>query len=209
MEDWELLSRWRSGDRSAGSTLLGRYLDLLSRFFRNKVSSDDDVADLVSESLLACSQGRDTIREIKSFRSYLFGVAYRTLHQHYRKRSKRAREQDDFLACCVDELGEQLSASRILGRREEAQLLLRALRTIRLEYQLVLEMSFFEGLSGREIGEALDMPTATVHTRLRRGKEHLAAAVERLASTPELKLSTMSGLQTWARDLRESLGRLD
>ena len=207
MEDWELLSRWRSGDRGAGNQLLGRYLDLLSRFFRNKVSNDADVADLVSESLLACSQGRDSIRKVRSFRSYLFGVAYRTLRHYYRKRSKRAREEDDFLLCCVDDLGAQPSASRLLGRQEEATLLLRALRTIRLEYQIVLEMNFFEGLSGREIGESLEVPTATVHTRLRRGKEHLAAAVKRLAATPELSQSTMSGLQTWARDVREILGR--
>lgn len=89
VEDWELLSRWRTGDRSAGSTLLARYLDLLARFFRNKVRSDDDVADLVSDALLACSQGRDSIREVKSFRSYLFGVAYRTLRHYYRRRNKR------------------------------------------------------------------------------------------------------------------------
>jgi RNA polymerase sigma-70 factor (ECF subfamily) len=89
VEDWELLSRWRTGDRSAGSTLLARYLDLLARFFRNKVRSDDDVADLVSDALLACSQGRDSIREVKSIRSYLFGVAYRTLRHYYRRRNKR------------------------------------------------------------------------------------------------------------------------
>jgi RNA polymerase sigma-70 factor (ECF subfamily) len=49
---------------------------------------------------------------------------------------------------------------------------------------------------------ALEIPEGTVKSRLRRGREQLRAAVDRLAARPELAASTVNGLETWAREVR-------
>ena len=211
--DWVLLERWQQGQRSAGDELLRRYMGLLSRFFHNKLRNPQDAADLVGETLLACTHGQAGIRATKSFRSYVFAVALNQLRRYYAKQHKREIERDDFEDCCVDYLAatrtpagtrvEQPIVEQVMVEQEQTSLLVQGLRRLPLGYQMVLELALFEELSGREIGELLDLPTATVHTRLRRGKEYLATEVQRLTSNPDLYESTVTDLEGWARQLRE------
>jgi RNA polymerase sigma factor (sigma-70 family) len=203
--DWELLERWQQGQRDAGEALMRRYLGLLSRFFHNKVSNPQDVADLVSETLLACTHGQQGIRASKSFRSYVFGVALNQLRRYYTKQHKREIEREDFEECCVNYLDASHSQGAVMVEQQQTSLMVQGLRMLPLSYQVVLELSLFEEMSGREIGELLDLPTATVHTRLRRGKEYLAVEVERLTTNPDLYNSTVTDLEGWARQLRQRL----
>lgn len=207
--DWALLERWRAGDARAGSQLLKRYFGMLSRLFFNKVSSSEDAADLVSETLLACTKNKARVNQAGSFRAYLTSIAMNQLRMYYRKKTKRRRERDDFLGCCVAELDACPSPSSLLARRREGMLLIQGLRSIPLEYQLVLELNLFEGLNGREIGEHLGVSTNTAHTRLRRGRERLAAAIERLSANPAEFRSTMTDLEGWARQVRAQIGAVD
>ncbi|EDM76999.1 hypothetical protein PPSIR1_15900 [Plesiocystis pacifica SIR-1] len=204
-EDWQLLDRWRQGDQQAGAALLQRYFGILSRFFHNKVANPDDVADLVSETMLACTTGKERIRESSSFRSFLFAIAFNQLRRYYRKQRKRELERDDFLQCVAGEFDEASPATAV-GNKRETSLLVQGLRSLPLEYQIILELTLFEELTGREIGELLDMPTPTVHTRLRRGKARLGAAIEALAANPEEYKSTVTDLEGWAAQLRKQIG---
>jgi RNA polymerase sigma-70 factor (ECF subfamily) len=207
MGDWELLEAWRGGDAAAGEALVGRYLGLLTRFFRNKVASPEDAADLISETLLACTKGKQSVRDSEAFRSFLFAAAMNMLRRHYRKQAKRGRELDDFADVCVGDSGHPRSLHSIVALEQESRLLVRALRRIPLDQQIVLELSYFEGLSGADIAELLGVPQPTVYTWLRRGKERLRVAMLELAESPQVAESTMMGLQTWAGRVRAEIGR--
>jgi len=201
--DWRLLERWREGNASAGDELARRYQGLLSRFFRNKVSNVDDACDLAAETMLACTRGQHRIRDTKSFRSYVFGVACNQLRQYYQRLSKRPVECEDFDQCCASELGGTPMPAAAVFQREQTDLLVHGLRSLPLSYQIVLELALFEDMSGRQIGELLELPTATVHTRLRRGKARLAAAVNELSAAPGGFAPTVTDLAAWAEQLRE------
>ena len=54
-----------------------------------------------------------------------------------------------------------------------------------------------------EIATASEIPEGTDKSRLRRGRELLRAALERLATRADLTLSTIHWLDTWARAVRE------
>jgi RNA polymerase sigma-70 factor (ECF subfamily) len=207
MGDWELLEAWRGGDAAAGQALVGRYLGMLTRFFRNKVASPEDAADLISETLLACTKGKERVRDGEAFRSFLFAAAMNMLRRHYRKQAKRGRELDDFADVCVGDSGHPRSLHSVVALEQEGRLLVRALRRIPLDQQLVLELSYFEGLGGPEIAELLEVPQPTVYTWLRRGKERLRVAMLELAESPAVAESTMMGLQTWAGRVRAEMGR--
>jgi RNA polymerase sigma-70 factor (ECF subfamily) len=71
--DFELLERWRIGDRAAGSTLFARYFERVYAFFEGKVPSEAE--DLTQRTFEACVETRDRYRGDASFRSYLFGIA--------------------------------------------------------------------------------------------------------------------------------------
>jgi len=86
--------------------------------------------------------------------------------------------------------------------REELRLFLAALRTIPFDLQVVLELHYWEQCSVAEMAAALEIPEGTVKSRLRRGREQLRAAVDRLAERPDLASSTWHGLDTWAREVQ-------
>lgn len=203
-DDWEQLFAWRDGDRRAGERLAGRYFGLLTRFFLNKVRNPDDAADLVSETFLGCTVGRDRVADEGSFRSYLFAVAMNKLRGYFRKEAKRRRELGDFEDICVANALPRSPVSMI-ARAQEGKLLVRALRRLNLDQQIILELHFFEGLRGPEMAELLGIPVATVYTKLRRGKEQLNGLVHELAGDPVLAESTVIGIDTWARKIRAEI----
>lgn len=207
MDDWELLEAWRGGDGAAGEALVGRYLGLLTRFFRNKVNDPEDAADLISETMLACTGGKERVRDREAFRSFLFAAAMNMLRRYYRKKAKRERELDDFEDICVATSGRSRSMNSLIHLEQESRLLVRALRRIPLDQQIVLELSYFEQLGGPEIAELLGVAQPTVYTRLRRGKEKLKTVMTALAESPQVAESTMMGLQTWAAKVRDEITR--
>ncbi len=210
-DDGELLSAWRSGDRRAGDQFVQRYFDDISRFFRNKVCSDDDATDLVTQTFLACTTAKERFRGETSARRFLYAIARKVLLRYVEKKYKRARERVDFAVVCVQELA-PASMSSIVMHKREAQAFVQALRELPIDDQIVLELMYFDGLSGREIGERLQLPEGTVRGRLARGKQRLQSKVREhlsrgpTAAAPRATAVAPGDLEAWARDVRAHEG---
>lgn len=200
--DFELLDAWKAGDRDAGNTLFERYFDPVCRFFTNKVHLHID--DLIQKTFLGCVEGRDRFQKQASFRTYLFAVAHNVLRAHFRERRRGAEDPSvDLGERSSDELTP--SPSSILAVHQEQRLLLEALRRIPLDYQLVLELYYWEDMAAPELAQVLGLPEGTVRSRLRRAKEALAEKMTAIASEPDLLKTTMSSLDKWVRSLRSQL----
>ena len=200
--DAELLAAWRAGDRASGRKLFERHFDSVRRFFANKV--DHGVEDLVQRTFLACVEARDRFREEASFRTFLFAIAHNILYKHIRARV-RGREEQEIDSMSIVDLG-QSPISR-LAVEDEGQLLLQGLRRIPLASQVILELYFWEELTGRELGIFLGVPEDTARARLRRAKRELEEAIRKLEASPAQMESTISDLDRWAAKLRADLGR--
>jgi RNA polymerase sigma factor (sigma-70 family) len=196
--DLELLERWRSGARDAGSELFERHFDGICRFFANKV--DREVDELVQRTFAACVEGKDRFRGESSFRTYLFGVAHNVLRSHLRRR-KRDSERFEPSVTSVHDLG--LSPTALLAARREQTLTLQALRRIPVEHQVVLELYYWENMTAKELGQVLEIPEGTARGRIRRAKQLLEAQLRELSESDAELRSTLSGLETWARALRD------
>ncbi len=196
MSDPELLERWRAGDQAAGSQLFDRHFKALYRFFRSKVDCSCD--DLVQDTLLACVRSRDRLDTDVSFRAYMFGTARRRLMKHY---ATKGGARVDFTQASVADLSP--GAGSILAKRQEDQLIIRALRTLPIDYQIALELHEWEGLTGPEIATVLAVPEGTVRSRIRRARIQLRQTLEELAASPALVESTMTRLEQWADAVRE------
>jgi len=199
--DVELLAAWRAGDSAAGDALFERWFDTLYRFFRNKAG--EGVEDLVHDTFMACIAGKE-FRGDSSFKTWLFTVARHTLYAHLKKQQKRGDELD-VEEVSIASLG--TSPSGLLARKGEEKLMLQALRAIPIDLQIALELFYWEDLDGPDIAAALEIPEGTVRSRLRRAREALEDQLAKLAEDPSLVQSTKTGLETWARGLREQLVR--
>ena len=204
--DVELLDAWRAGDRRAANELFERHFPAIARFFRNKVRSEDDANELVSQTFLACTQSRDRFRGEASVRQFLFSIAHKVLFQYIRMQTKRLREEGDFAEVCVEDAFPATLSSIVMHRRE-AQSFVQALREIPVGDQVVLELMYFEGLTGPEIADLLGVAEGTVRGRIARGKERLRARVERvLATGPDASALDPALLEVWAQEVRSSQG---
>ena len=200
--DAELYEQWVAGDRGAGDRLLRRHIAPIRRFFAYKVTAPSDAEDLVAKTLEVTARRLGVLRADASFGGFLFAVARNVLRDYLKTRA-RSRTDIDADVLSIADLGP--SPSCIVGEREEQRLLLEALRSIPLNYQIVLELSYFEGLSRTEIAELLERPPGTIASQLRLGRNRLDQRLLALAKSPAILESTMTDVRKWALELRMSL----
>ena len=197
-DDYALLDAWWSGDAPAGQQLFRRHFDAVYRFFCNKLGSGVD--DLVQDTFVALTKAREKFRGDSKFRTFLFGIAYNQLLKSRERGAKNGRidEYESGRAAAID-----TSPSRAMARKQEQELLLRALRRLPLELQVVLELFYWEGCTSAQIAEIIEVPHGTVRSRLRRGRETLEEVLAALEADPSLVQSTMAGLETWLAEMRQ------
>jgi RNA polymerase sigma factor (sigma-70 family) len=201
-DEQALLAAWRAGDVPAGQALFRRHYVGLVRFFRSKAG--EAAYELTQATFLACVEGRGALREPSSFPAYLYAIARNILYDHYRGKH-HARQTLEFSELSSEELSPGQVGVR--DAEQELDLLLRAMRRIPVNAQIMLELYYWERMTAREIGEVLGVPEGTVRTRIRDAKQHVEAQVARLARSPELAHSTVTGFDTWAERLRQLVGR--
>ena len=162
-QDMELLRRWELGDQRAASLLLERYVPALYRYFSRKLRAGAE--DLVQDTLLACVQSIGSFRMEASFSTYLFRIARYQLYGRYRQLVRLQEES------WSDEAEWLLSAAADEGVDEVR--LERALQRLPPMLRGVLELSYGEQLTQKQISESLELPSGTVASRLRRARAML------------------------------------
>lgn len=195
----EHVQAYLRGHREAGAALVDRYYGRILAFFRNKAPAA--AHDLTQEVFVECFAALGRLRDPERFRSFLFAVACNQLRKHY-ARCRRDGDHLDFGTVSAIDLDP--SPSRIVAGKEEQRLVLEGLRRLPVDYQVVLELVFWEDMTAAEIGEVLDVPLGTVKTRIRRGKALLGESVAALAAGAGGL--ALVDVDAWARGLRERAG---
>lgn len=202
LDELALLAAWQRGDERAGKQLVERHYSSVARFFINK--DRGNAADLIQRTFLRLLEARDRMRGDSNVRAFLLGIARNVLYEHFR-RSRRDGERIDFGARSVADLAP--TPTSLIARERQSTLLLRALRLLPLELQLILELYYWEELSAREVADILELKEGTARTRIRRARILLEREIAKMSETPEIINSTISDLDSWARRLREGLPR--
>lgn len=201
LADADLLTRWRGGDLDAGEVLFDRYYPMVERFFINKLASGVD--DMVQETFKVIVESRDKVEHPDRFRGFIMSIAYRVFCAHLRARYRAGGEVVDLMTISVHSLSP--SPSSVVAEHREQRLLLQGLRTIPVDYQVILELHYWEEMTTEEIGAVLSTPVGTIRSRLRRARELLEEAMARLSHSPGELKSTLSRLDDWARECRRNL----
>jgi RNA polymerase sigma factor (sigma-70 family) len=201
-DDDELLAAWREGDSIAGNALVRRHFVSVYRFFRSKI--DDGVEDLTQQVFLALVEGRDRVSDRASFRPYLFGIARRKLMMHLRGRYRADKvfspaDQSVHELCAGEvEFGDRLAAHR------SQRLLVAALRSVPLDFQIVVELYYWEDLSVAEIAEITEVAVGTVKSRLSRARAMLEGELARLERVHGIA-ATGESVERWVSSIRRVL----
>jgi RNA polymerase sigma-70 factor (ECF subfamily) len=204
--DVELLSAWRGGEKGAGNELVRRHFSQVYRFFRSKI--DEGVDDMTQQTFMALVENQDRMEDDAKFKAYLFGIARRQLLMRFRKSYRRARAIG-FERTSIHHLAAESrnSPSRVVGEASERRLLLQALRSIPVDFQIVVELYYWERMSVADIARVVEVAPGTVKSRLYRARAMLE---ERLAQglTPE-KTATNEQLDDLITSLSDVLAKRD
>lgn len=207
--DIALLAAWGAGDMRAARTLYRRHFDAICRFFRNKLSNLEEVADLVGETFLELLKSRAreswSATRIVCLRYFLLGIARNVLFGHFRRNFGRKLEHlssDELEQYSLEELAPR-SMSSIVGGRRELDVLIRALRRLPLREQILLEAKYFEYLPDSELAQLVEIPISTLPGRLRTARGRLFAEVQSLMAAPgEHEPDPGAAMDRWTAELR-------
>jgi len=203
--DLELLEAWREGDMTAAKILLSRYFAGVRLYFLQRVSLEHE--DLVQETFTRLVEVRERFRAEAPFRVYLFAIAQNVLYGHLRARYKLEAaidfiEIDDSI---VDLTGRRHSS--LLAEKEEHRLLLDALRQLPLRYQELLELYYWQNMTGQELAELFHVSEATIRNRLRAALDAVRRRYQYLAAAPHQKDIDAEHVVAWLEELGLMLER--
>lgn len=150
-------------------------LDYLFETLRRLGAGPREIEDLAQEVFLVLHRNWSTLDTTRPLRPYLFGVAFRIVCAH---RRRRARE---IPTPALDLEDHTVSPEGSLQSKESVALLLAALDRIPLPRRAVVIMHDLDGLPVAEIAERLSITRFGTYARLRKARTELAAAVRRLS----------------------------
>lgn len=199
--DQALFNAWHSGDRRAGNDLVKHYFPRLRMYFIGRAGGEHE--DLVQETFTRLLAKYDEYQG-GSFRAFTFGVARLVFFEHLRRRY-RLRNIDPW----TDSLGEicKGNMSSRLAERENHRLLLDALGLLPLEDQDLLEIYYWQGLTGPELSQVFDVVEPTIRGRIRAALKRLAAKFTELAGRPHDNQYSVEHVEAWLVELRAVLRR--
>jgi RNA polymerase sigma-70 factor (ECF subfamily) len=93
--DPALVAAYRQGDEQAAAELVRRHAQALGRFLYSMGANQDDLEDLVQETLFRAFRRVDSWRGGASFRSWLLTIGSNLLRDEARKRKGRLVSIDD------------------------------------------------------------------------------------------------------------------
>jgi RNA polymerase sigma-70 factor (ECF subfamily) len=201
--DLDLLERWRNGDQRAGERLAREYFPKVRMYFVTKAPHIYE--ELISRTFLRLVEKRDRYQGTSTFQAFVYGIARMILFEYFREVRRDARF-DPLTTTAVDLAGDR--ASTLLGKREEQHLLLEALRGLKLADQELLELYYWQRLSGPEIAALIDCKEGSVHGRLRRARSELSRRYRELEQTPHEVEHEEGEIESWMTELHAQFGDL-
>ena len=135
---------------------------LLYRVACTLLRNDTDCQDAVQEALMKAWAGREKLRNLQFFRTWITRILINTCHDMLRKKR---------FTVSMEEIPEQ-------GAEFPDPVLSDALARLPEKFSLPLMLCYSENMSYEEIGKALRLPVTTVQSRLRRGKIQLRKELE-------------------------------
>lgn len=196
--DFELLERWRGGDRQAGDKLFSRHYDRVRAYLLGK-SPPGEVADLVQTTFLGMIQSRERFDKRASFSTYLYRIARNKLADYYRKKARGKFDFDPLTHSVIDVLGP--SPSHVLSHVERHQRLLDCLRQMPLATRDMLELYYWHDLTAKQLAEVIGVKPGAVKARLVKARRDLRACVGDEEPEPEPSPANEASLESQLREI--------
>jgi RNA polymerase sigma-70 factor, ECF subfamily len=180
LSDVVLAARSRDGDRRALDALLSRHQAMVRRLTRFQFSDERDAEDSAQDALSKAYRKIATFRGEASFPTWLHRLTLNACADHRRRQQRRQRseltvaEPQDLAAGDRSPAADAGLEARSLSAELEA-----GVGALPVRQRTVVVMKDVLAMRYDEIAEALALPIGTVKSHAHRGRNALAAGLER------------------------------
>ncbi|MFT5470761.1 MAG: RNA polymerase sigma factor (sigma-70 family) [Verrucomicrobiales bacterium] len=173
------MARLQRGDESALHAIMERWEKSVLSFIYRYVNNWSVAVDLAQETFVKVYQSRARYKPRAAFSSWLFAIAVNLCRSHRRWERRHPRggfeESERALA---DEADEDTTPDDSADRDDRARIVRKAIGDLPHSLRVVILLFEFEGLSHREIAQALSCSEKAIETRLYRARKRLRETLE-------------------------------
>lgn len=155
-----LLQKAKEQDADAFVELMQIHMKDMYRVALAILMNDEDVADAIQDTLLACWKKIGSLRQDRYFRTWMTRILINKCHDIQRNR-KFYVNMEEWVEEPAAEDHYNLELKEALGLLDE-------------KYRMVLTLFYLDGYSIADISKVLKIPKSTVQTRLQRGRKKLS-----------------------------------
>ncbi len=181
--DRDLIVLVGEGDLGALGELYDRYARDVWRVALRLLRSDADAEDVVHAVFLKLPQIAGSHDGRSNVRAWLLGICVRLASRHRRSAARFFRMISSLAE--VAPTSSRLDPEREIGSRQDLRRLENALATLAPKKRIAFMLVELEGLSSDEAARALDVPAATVRTRLHHARREIDSALKLAESKNE------------------------
>jgi RNA polymerase sigma-70 factor, ECF subfamily len=186
-----LWRRTSHDDRDAFGELFDRHAQRVFGFCFRQTANRAVAEDLLSVTFLEAWRRRRAVVDEGKVPAWLLGIALNAV-RHQRRSVLRYRRALKRLPAPLSEPDHaEESTARVLAERDAAELLSR-LKQIPAREQAVVALVAWEGLTSAEAAIALELPEATVRSRLHRARRRLQRNPEPNGADPPAPRTSVS-----------------
>lgn len=168
-EDGDLIHAVSSGDPRAFRTLFREYYPRILGYALKRCPNPADAETAAQETMLAVYRGASSYGGSSAVGTWIFGIARNKVADLLRARGREVATPPEMMTVpCDGGLPGALERDRVEW----------ALEKLTPEHREVVVLTFYEGLSYRDIAGMLDIPEGTVKSRMYYARKKLRSILE-------------------------------
>lgn len=173
-----VIKRVKAGEEQAFAELIDLYQNKVYQICLHMTGNRHDAEDLAQDTFMRAFLNMDAYDPEKRFSSWLYRIATNVSIDRLRKRKPDLYLDADIPAAPGMTLYSRLAADEKLPEDQLIHLEMRGMvqkgiGRLPPKYRSAIVLKYMEDLTLQEISEVLDIPVATVKTRIHRGREAL------------------------------------
>ncbi|RLP27660.1 sigma-70 family RNA polymerase sigma factor [Mesorhizobium sp. YM1C-6-2] len=172
--DRELVERVAGGDRAAVRLLFMRHHARVYRFAARQTGSELMADDITNEVFLELWRQAPAFQGRSEVSTWLLGIARFKALSALRKRKEEAIDEDE--AAAIPDTGDTPEVA--VMKDDKATALKRMVNALPEEHRTVIDLAYYHAKSVVEIAEVLQIPVATVKTRMFYARKKLGEALQ-------------------------------
>lgn len=173
-----IIANIKKGDQEAFAELMDLYKDQVYHIVYRMLGNVHEAQDVTQEAFLRAYMNIETYDDKRKFSTWLFRIATNLAIDRIRKKKPDFHLEDNVPGTADLDYHSQFSAADPLPEDQLLQFEMQEwvqaeIMKLPPKYRAAIILKYLEDLSLKEISEILNLPVATVKTRIHRGREAL------------------------------------